>query len=264
MSYKAIPVVRGCKTRVRGGVYGECGMGAGGKPVEHFLIDPPHPIDNDEGKRLGVINPRGKVFSLGVKLIEHEGVWHVLDVIGSNHYPNVADFIEEARRFGVSRRFPKNLDFSKLTTESRMLLAHRRAWVDNFDEYANYWVKIDQIREWDGTPDQYNPCPKSLPDHTFEKHPDMCAGIYWQDVEQVVNVHDRVAERRMPSFTYTAATRPPHVDPQYRLAIFGSFPLHRLVVINDPKNNTHEDTLDRVLNNDQFNKTSVPVDLEDE
>lgn len=244
--YKAIPVKRGCGVRKAGACYGESGMGGEGFSIEHFLIDPPYRID---AKALGLA-------SVGVKLIERDGVWHVLDIVGQEHYNNVADFVEEARRAGVSRRFPKNLDFSKLTSASRMLLAHRKAWVDNFDEYVNYWIQLAP-REYDQKPEQYNPCPKPLTEHSFDRHPEMCAGIWWQDVEQVVNVADRVAERRMPSFTYTAAVRPPHIKPQYQLAIFGSFPLHRLVVI-EAKGKSHLETAEKV------SKADLPVDIERE
>lgn len=246
---KAIPVERGCGTRERGGVYGECGLGAGGRPIEDLLVDPPIRIDME---KLGLM-------SVGVKLIERDGVWHVLDIVGRENYPNVADFLEEARRFGVSRRFPKNLDFSKLTAESRMLLAHKYAWVENFDEYANYWVPMDEHIVRTGTKrGDYNPCPCGRAEHRFDRHPEMCAGVWWQDVEQAVNTVERVVERRMPSFTYTAARRPFDTKPQRALAIFGTFPLHRLVVIKDPKNNSHTDTLERVT------KSTLTVEVEDE
>jgi len=100
---KAIPVLRGCGTRCRGGLYAECGMGPNGSPVENFLMDPPVLLDF---ARIGVI-PRG------THLVERNGATHLFDWIGAESYPNVADFIEEVRRFGLSRRLSPKLDFSK-------------------------------------------------------------------------------------------------------------------------------------------------------
>jgi hypothetical protein len=96
--------VRGCGTRVKGGIYAECKLSPFGMPIEHFLIDPPNPIPDDLG-----LTP------VGVKLFERDGVFHILDWVGSAHYKNVADFIEETRNFGASRRLSKSTDFSKLT-----------------------------------------------------------------------------------------------------------------------------------------------------
>lgn len=99
---KAIPVPRGCGERKQTAVYCEVGMGPGGRPLEDFLICPPQKINPAE---LGV-RP------IGVRLVQHQAVWHTLDWMGSEHYPNVADMVEEVRRFGLSRRLPRTLDFS--------------------------------------------------------------------------------------------------------------------------------------------------------
>ena len=74
---------RGCGSRKKGGVYLTVAEGPGGKPIEHFLIDPPIPVDLQQ---LG-IGPRG------IHLVERNGVWHVFDVVGTKHYPNVADYV---------------------------------------------------------------------------------------------------------------------------------------------------------------------------
>ena len=76
-----------------------------------FLLDFP-----EDGKTALGLSP------IGVQLVERDGVWHILDWIGSEHYPNVADFLEEVRRFGLSRRLAKTVDFSKLTERSKILV----------------------------------------------------------------------------------------------------------------------------------------------
>lgn len=110
-------VVRGCGTRTSGGIYLECGVGPGGRPLEHFLCDPPVPL--------------GVGSKLGVELIERDGVTHVLDWVGEAHYPFAADFLEEGGRFGFSRRVSRTLDFARLTASSRLLVVHARGRVVN-------------------------------------------------------------------------------------------------------------------------------------
>src|SRR5205823_11234312 len=116
---------RGCGYRQPGGAYFAIPLGPGGRPIEEFLIDPPIVIDP---ARLGLA-------SVGVTLIERDGVTHVLDIVGREHYPTVAAFIDEARRLGVSRRAPRTIDFSRITPASRLLLAHAHADIANAAEF---------------------------------------------------------------------------------------------------------------------------------
>lgn len=236
MCAKAVPVPRGCGERKEGGVYCEVGMGPGGRPTEDFLVCPPQKISPAE---LGV-SP------IGVKLVEHQGVWHIIDWVGSEHYPNVADMIEEIRCFGLSRRLPRTLDFAKLTEQSRILLVHARAWIDNFGAYADNWAA-----------GRYNRCPKHIESHDLPDAPAMCCGGYWQDVEWGGATADpRNVRRVMPAFDYTAAQRPAHLTPRYAPAIFASFPISRLVVIKG-RNGEHEAAQEKA------SKAGLPVELED-
>ena len=42
--FRTIPEPRGCGDRTPGGLYIESGLGPGGVPLEHFLVDPPLPV----------------------------------------------------------------------------------------------------------------------------------------------------------------------------------------------------------------------------
>ncbi len=114
---KADPVERGCGEREQGGVYAETGLSSYGTPLEFFLIDPPRPLP--EG--LDLINKP--------QLWEDPatGITHLLIWVGLEHYQWCTDYIEETQRFGASRRINPNLELSRLTRESRMILAHPRA-----------------------------------------------------------------------------------------------------------------------------------------
>ena len=222
---------RGCGTRIKGGCYWELECSPYGAPVETFLLDPPIPVP--ENVRLSAI---------GVKIFQRNGLWHILDHVGSTRYPNVQDFVEEVRLLGLSRRLPSTLDFSKITVGSRIILAHSRACVENPEEY----------------PERY--CPKGIEEH---KEPaQMCAGIWMEDVEDGASsmkdppVDYRWVLRNMPSFQYAARHRPEGASPQYVEAFFASFPASRLVVVRDPDGG-HVDALEKARG------TKIPVEVVD-
>ncbi len=215
--------LRGCGRRKEGGIYAECGLSEHGLPVEHFLVDPPLPVDADA---LGLT-------SIGVKLVEVAGVWHIFDIVGAEHYANLADFVEEVRVMGASRRLAKTLDFAKLTADSKLVLLHRRAQIDNTADY------FPPMGRW--IPPSWH-CPKRLLEHeAFDHFPAMCAGLWWHDLEpegaepllepaQEAATPTRV-RRRMPGFHYDAWVRPAGIWPRYRLAVFMVLPITNLAVI---------------------------------
>lgn len=248
----ALAVRRGCGTRKKGGIYAECGMaqhGESGHPLEHFLQDPPIPI---EPSSIGLS-------AVGVRLIERDGVWHVFDWVGEQHYPNVTDFLEEARQFGVSRGpFPKHLDFSKLTSASKLVLVHRRAWIGQTAAYHDDWRQIPGL-SWTYCPFE-NDAVK--PDHATPAG-NMCAGYWWQDIEPMDDAEQVMPDgenprdivRKVASTVYSAALRPDGHVPEYSPAIFASFPIHRLAVVNDQEGGKHEAGLDAA------SASALPVDL---
>jgi len=244
MTSTAIPVERGCGRRKRGGIYGECGLSRWGRPLEDFLMDPPVLVDP----------PALGVSPIGVTLIEDPatGSTHIVDWVGEEHYPNVCDLLEETRRFGLSRRLPRTLDFGRLDAHSRILLVHRRAGVVDVAPYADDWRR---------------PCPKALAEHADPpRAPSVCAGVWWEEVVGGDPVEEapagspadpRRVRRSMPSLRYLARRGPDGATPTYAPAIFASFPISRLVVIRDPEGGTHEPALDRA------GQASLPVDIED-
>ena len=65
---------------------------------------------------------------IGVTVLERNGVHHIIDWIGEEHYPTPESFMEEVARMGLSRRVPRNMDFGLLNEDSRVLCVHRRDW----------------------------------------------------------------------------------------------------------------------------------------
>lgn len=266
---KAIAVPRGCGTRQQGGLYLEVGLGPGGMPLEHFLIDPPQPVDTD---KMGIA-------PVGVKLVKEpdRDVWHVFDWVGSKHYPNVADFLEEVRRFGVSRRVSQGTDFSKITDESRLILLHSHAVIENHSLYYRA-RRVRSTASKDARPmvpaHGGNPdakvwwCPKRRRDHVDPDKPTPCASLLWEDVEGGEaytagepgpgGLYDRWTVRKLPSFEYVALAPPEGLKPKRRVGMFASFPLHRIVAVRDRHGDKHEVAAERAR------KSKLPVEVEDE
>lgn len=229
---------RGCgNSRVAGGLYAELPLGPGGRPVEDFLICPPRLLNFD-------VPVRGQL------PVEINGTLHLVDWIGSEFYPNVADFVEEVRYMGLSRRIapvlatsrddskPASFVLEKLTRDSRILCVHAHAWLHNYEHYAPF----DFL------------CPRH-----HESHPHntpMCGGVWWWDVtggepapvpEHVcVVASERLVERSMPSFRYYARTRPDGVEPVYSPAIFAAFPIARFALVAG-SHGEHEPMADKLL-----------------
>lgn len=233
---------RGCGKRKKGGCYLTVATGPDGAPFENFLVDPPIPVDLQKLS----IGPRG------VHLIERAGVWHVFDVVGRQHYPNVADFVEEARLMGISRR-AELPDYSKLTPASRLILIHQRAYITNWDEMAAELCFAERYEEFR--------CPRSIANHRLEAPSgmEMCAGLWWHNVEEMEaeTPNDcRIAGvRHLPAGIQYRGWRSADLLTEYQYAIFGSFPLGSIEVVEDPDDRTHEPKLERAR------RASLPVNL---
>lgn len=246
MGSGAIPTDRGCGRRVRGGVYLEVGVGPGGVPLESLIIDHPIPVPH---RQLGV-TPRG------VHMVENPwepGGKLLLDWIGSRYYPNVLDFIEEARRFGISRRVPVTFDFSSMRF-ARIAFMHERAAVENPD---TYWGNFELTKVYCPTQNEVHLSPG------YRKAGGPCAGFWWDDVvggkEIDPEMGNRVVRRTMPSFSYLARRRPADADPIYTPAIFMTTPgLARFVYIEERPGDGCPDWLAAKLNAAQMPWEVVP------
>jgi len=109
-------VERGCGRRKQHALYLCTALSPDGAPIEDFVLDPARPF-------------RGGAFRAPM-LLERPGGCDVLIWVGSEYYPFVPDFIEEARQMGVSRRIPFNFPLERLAEHPRMFLIHPRAIQD--------------------------------------------------------------------------------------------------------------------------------------
>lgn len=226
----AIPVARGCGTsRIAGGVYLEVGLSAGGLPLERFLCDPPLPID---------LEALGLSYH-GVKAIPQGDLWHVADGISLRDYPNPADFLEEVRRFGLSRRIPSTFDFGRITSRSLLLLFHARAYLSPPSPLYQTAPPAAPFQ-----------CPTGLHDPALLDDSVCCAGVWWETLiggDAIPGSEDeRRIQVRRPSFVYGGRTPPMGYLPRYQDAIFARFPITRIVVVRDDSGGRHQAILERI------------------
>lgn len=204
---------RECGYRDEGGVYAEVPKSRYGKPLEHFMTCYPVPIDAGEYR----LNPKGMGVTLvdlpedcltcggtGETVARHilvtdvmdvaglcsecgglgkVPVTHIFDIVGQDNYPNVADFIEETRRRGVSRRLELSPEgYARLTPRSRLIMLHKRACIFNPQDYykgieygAGGWVTTEGgLLELERM--SRAGCPKYHPQHKLERLEGVVAG----------------------------------------------------------------------------------------
>lgn len=252
---------RGCGKRQRGGIYIEAGRCTGPitkrcRPVWDFLVDPPIP-----SARLGIPNR-------GVMIRERpdgSGIFDVYDRVGEEFYPNAADFVEEVRRMGLSRRIGQNADFGKLTRDSVILLAHPRAILNNHE--ALKFALWDELGEYPNVP--IKACPCGNQDHNrvalrqaMIPGSEMCVRLWYETIVRGEESFDpakppRTVERRMPSFAYEGRRAPEGFSPEWAEGIFMKYRIANLTVVKDAVAGTHAKAVDKA------SQSALPVHLED-
>jgi hypothetical protein len=223
---------RGCGFRVPGDIYMESVGGTA--TVDDCLIDPPIPI------------PAGlEIPARGVLIMQRPGtdgdpIWDVYDHVGSNHYPNVADFVEETRRFGLSRKISRNENLHLLDDRSVIILCHERAVVEQADfMYQLLWEEADEYPSATGLR-----CPqhKHTLDQMMAARPgaNTCAGLWYEMIQGGDASYDpdkppRTVTREVGSTRYEGRKTPEGFTPRYREGFFLSSRLSNLTVIKDPE-----------------------------
>jgi len=245
-------IERGCGVREPGGIYAEVPLSPFGSPIWKFLCDPPLSLGDLS------LPPRG------VQIMERPGkpgLFDVWDWVGEGSYPNVADMVEEIKRFGVSRRLGKSLDFSLLGPGSLLILVHPRAILRNAGML--YRAIHHEALESPGSVAPWH-CPCDVRGHndllaaSWEKNIgdeelDMptCAGLWWETLTKADPIYDLSAPRRSCTRTsgsthYEARHAPHGFKPDWEPGIFARFPLHRIAVVSDPEGGQDQVALDRL------------------
>lgn len=200
---------RGCGSRVRGGVYIEAGSPDGTGPnIIEMIADPMQEVSPEE---LGV-TPRG------VHLVEMNGVNHIVDIVGAEHYPSPALFVEEMCEQGASRRIAKTFPFEKLDpARSKLILLHRRAFVSGHDT-------------------------TNVVSGLHASQNEFCSGAWWQTVPKECLTEDSPARggtghlnraKTAEGFAFNA--EPERGTERYSYGVLAILPIERLVGIYDPE-----------------------------
>lgn len=135
MTNTTVSCVRGCGTRSAGGTYLALGIGPGGTLTVEDLILDPMKIWPGEWQR-------------GFKILPDPRGWNNVGIfVGESFYASPWDFVEEARRFGISRKVTPTFPFEELTPgKSLMIFIHRRGYpkFSIWDTILNEKVEIPQ------------------------------------------------------------------------------------------------------------------------
>lgn len=243
-------LVRGCGTRQPGAAYLVCGLSEAGIPVEDLVVDAPIAVD-----------PTGLgVAAVGMTIAKLDTGPVLLDWVGSEHYAQPADFVEEVALFGSSRRVPTTFDFAQLGPGVEHLLLHARAGL------------ADPTWPLERRPRTLFPVRPSFLSRARQRtrrecpfkgeHPagEMCACLWWENLLPETVAHaslvdhfeaqvrrEQPVSRRMPSFEYRGFCLP-DADvwaPVWRPAVFLRLPVTRVEVVRDPGDLGHEVTLSR-------------------
>lgn len=117
---------RGCgATRTVDGVYLEVGTSPYGRPFDDFLICPP--VLLPEGMTVATLANKNAIWR-----DPNTGISHIMIWVGESFYPYLPDYLEESRRYGISRKISPLTDFSQLTSASRMMMVHPKAYNANW------------------------------------------------------------------------------------------------------------------------------------
>lgn len=242
-------MTRRCGKRIVGGIYLEVPLVEYGEPLESFICDPAIRVTDELS-----VPERGMVLRAGA-----HGRMMLLDYIGENNYPNVADFIEEVRQQGLSRRIPENFDFGSLDSSVVYCAIHRKGYVHNEPWYRQYAQEHGLKGENGITTEAGWPCPKGT--HTIDgTHEFPCSGVWWHDIRPGHGVKtgvERVVEVEQPGGPpYHALERPKEIVPIYDDAIVLILPVVKLSVIRG-QDGEHDRPLTKA------SKAKIDVTLED-
>ena len=213
-------VRRGCGTRVTHGLYACTGVTEGDDSplaqIELLINDPPIPWNRFRGHQLHQ---------------RRDGIWDLIMWVGQEYYPTVPDFVEEARRHGVSRRLPlpRSADYSLLTPwQSMIRLVHARAVV-----HGEYFVTHHLLP---GTsprlPARPSDCYSAECTHRPKRELDVtsCTFALWdlsalhhvEDLHSVQVDTDLIAQVETPSVSYAVnyPLSPEDTPPRYSPGVF--------------------------------------------
>lgn len=236
--------VRGCGTRVKGGLYVEVATADWGLPLECFLVDPPLLIDPKELN----LSP------IGVKMIEDpHGNRHILDWVGETFYPFAADFLAEGKIMGFSRRISPDLPLSLLNWNSRLAIAHPKGYIHNHEgavpAEVSPFVSLEEH------------CPRvgACPGDRFAPHVnEMCVAQHWVVAPSSTDQSSgEVPVRNFASTSYFVFPPPDDYTPEFGPAIIAKLPISRLVVVA-AEDGSHHDTLHAVRERSKLPVIEVP------
>lgn len=207
----------------------------------YFVYDPPILIDDPT---------TWGICPQGISYIFKDGVYHAVDWIGVNNYPNAADILEEAFSMNGSGLVPLNPQIAKLTVgKSRRLLVHPRGYLNNNTSYKEKYLALERI------PHCFRP--KGKQQHKSPLVAEPCASLHWQTVTGGLPEIGRYVQRTIGSTTYKAVAPIEGDVLDHSLAIIGWLPIDELHLVQSEDNQE----MDRIMKALKDIDPNIPVFL---
>lgn len=233
----------GCGLRRQGKVYMYSNMKKhlDKYPFGYFLYDPPILIEDPTA---------WGICPQGISYIFKEGVYHAVDWIGNNNYPNAADILEEAFAMNGSGLIPLTPQINKLTMgKSRRLLVHPNGYLKNNKPYKENYLALERI------PACFRP--KGHQQHKQPNIKEPCASLHWQTITGGIPSLGRHVMRTVGSTTYEGIAPIENETPDYGIAIIGWLPVDELHVVHTDDNSE----MDRIMKALKDIDPSIPMFL---
>ncbi len=194
------------------------------KPGEIHMVIPPGDADQF------IVDPP-------VRWDDNPPLYNVVQVLLDQlHYPNAADFIEEAEQCGISTRIERSIA-EELEPGVRIVVVHPNAIITNPEPYWESWADPGRSMVPGGPATNEPWCPSQNPEHSYQSgFRGMCSVLWWHDLLRAEPVYNpvavyRAAKRVMPGFHYYGLRPPDSIDHRREAGIIFSAPIHHLAVI---------------------------------
>lgn len=209
---------RGCGKPKKNGVYIRGSYVEDGVPITQYMHCHPRPFDIKLPTR-GVLIRKGP-----------DGNYHAFKRVGLKHYPSCYGWALELIRKGPSVLIKKETDLSLLGPDSKLVLVHPRAIIENANEY------LDKMKE---EINEYSTCSINIASHNGEIDKGQTCMRHWQcDMHMEGNDNLHAKGRFVAAHEYFQGdmrfwAHPRHADitPIYKPGIVAAVPMS--IVVED-------------------------------
>jgi hypothetical protein len=217
---------RGCGSLENDASYMNWPLGTKGIPVTQFCLCPVVELDK---KGLGIKNKGINIIARshnGIPSLDTNGnqIYDVFDVVGREHYPYKSDFLEEGKRMGFNRRWPRTISPTILNkVESLYFLCSDAASYEPEDI-----VKVKYEMNLCGEHQCYRKPGHSMP--LADDFEEVCTSMWTSELLQKDCYQDNygIWQKKMPWGEYHVCPREEEL--RWRFGAFIGLPVGRMLI----------------------------------